>query len=82
MVFVVLVVVFVVAVLSATEAMRAVIARFMVVFMLVIANIMLLNSAPKIGRAEIAYINLICQQAYSTLHAKVAIPQISPRKNS
>ncbi|MES0872065.1 hypothetical protein [Pseudovibrio sp. SCP19] len=64
MVFVVLVVVFVVAVLSATEAMRAVIARFMVVFMLVIANIMLLNSAPKIGRAEIAYINLICQQAY------------------
>ncbi len=66
MVFVVFVVIVLVVVLSATEAMRAVIARFMVVFMLVIANIMLLNTTFKIDRAETAYNHIICQQAYLT----------------
>ncbi|WP_160116677.1 hypothetical protein [Pseudovibrio ascidiaceicola] len=62
MVFVVFVVIVLVVVLSATEAMRAVIARFMVFFMLVIANIMLLNTTFKIDRAEPAYNHIICQQ--------------------
>ncbi|WP_108819208.1 hypothetical protein [Pseudovibrio sp. Alg231-02] len=64
MVFVVFVMIVLVVVLSATEAMRAVIARFMVVFMLVIANIMLLNTTFKIDRAETAYNHIICQQHF------------------